>query len=92
MAISMSSMTLNTRRPTAVATPTGLPRYARNDKVGAMRLRALTRAHCSLSLRGAPAHPELVEGRGNLDELDDAEHTSTNRRCHADGIATRRSH
>ena len=31
----------------------------------------------NLSLRGAPAHPEPVEGRGNLDE---AELTSTNRR------------
>ncbi len=29
------SMRLNTRRRTAVATATGLPRYARNDKVGA---------------------------------------------------------
>ena len=27
-------MRLNTRRPTAVATATRLPRYARNDKVG----------------------------------------------------------
>ena len=43
-----------------------------------------TRTRLNLSLRGA-------EGRGNLDELDDAEHTSTNRRCHADEIATLRS-
>ena len=36
------------------------------------------------SLRGASAHPELVEGRGNLDE---AEFTSTNRRYYGDEIA-----
>ena len=59
------------------------PRYARNNKVGAMRLRALSRAHCNLSLRGA-------QRRGNLDELDDVEHTSAHRRCHADEIATLR--
>ena len=45
----------------------------------------LTRTSFNLSLRRAPAHPELVEGRGNLDE---AEHTSTNRRSNGDGIAT----
>ena len=47
----------------------------------------------NLSLRGAPAHPELVEGRGNLVEV---EHTSANRhccgdRCYDDEIATLRS-
>ena len=30
------AMKLNTRRRTAVATATGLPRYARNDKVGTL--------------------------------------------------------
>ena len=50
--------------------------------------RCLTRARFNLSLRGVPAHPELVEGRGNLDE---AEHTSTNRGRYGDGIATLRS-
>ena len=49
--------------------------------------------HCqergvNLSLRGAPAHPEPVEGRCNLDEI---EHTSANRRCYGDEIATLRS-
>ena len=39
----------------------------------------------NLSLRGASAHPELVEGRGNLDE---AEQTATNRRCYGEEIAT----
>ena len=39
------------------------------------------------SLRGASAHPELVEGRGNLDE---AEFTSTNRRYYSDKIANPR--
>ena len=47
-----------------------------------------TRTRFNLSLRGAPGHPELVEGRDNLDE---AEHASTNRRCYGDGIATLRS-
>ena len=32
-------------------------------------------------------HPELVEGRGNLDE---AEHTSANRRCYGDEITNAR--
>ena len=50
--------------------------------------RCLTRARFNLSLRGVPAHPEFVEGRGNLDE---AGHTSTNRGCYGDGIATLRS-
>ena len=45
------------------------------------------------ALPGAPAHPELVEGRGNLDA---AEHTSANHhcygdRCYGDEIATLRS-
>ena len=49
--------------------------------------------HCqehsnNLSLRGVPGHPELVEGRGNLDDL---EHASANPRCYGDGIATLRS-
>ena len=44
--------------------------------------------HFNLSLRGAPADPELVEGRGNLVEV---EHTSANRRCYGDGIAALRS-
>ena len=48
----------------------------------------LTRTRFNLSLRGAPAHPALVEGRSNLDE---AEHTSTNRRSNGDGIATLRT-
>ena len=38
-----------------------------------------TRTQFNLWWRGTPAHPELVEGRGNLDE---AGHTSTNRRCY----------
>ena len=46
------------------------------------------RAHSNLSLRGVPAHPELVEGRGSLDEV---EHTSANRRCYDDEIAPLRS-
>ena len=45
------------------------------------------RTRLNLSLRGSSAHPELVEGRGNLDE---AEHTSTNRRCYGDEIANPR--
>ncbi len=50
--------------------------------------RCLTRARFNLLLRGVPAHSELVEGRGNLDE---AGHTSTNRGYYGDGIATLRS-
>ena len=42
----------------------------------------------NLSLRGAPAHPELIEGRGGLDEV---EHTSANLHCCDDEIATLRS-
>ena len=62
-----------------------------------MRCWACSRAHLirhreehsvNLSLRGAPAHPEPVEGRGNLDEV---EHTSANRRCYGEEIATLRS-
>ena len=34
-----------------------------------------------LSLPGASAHPELVEGRGNLVEV---EHTSSNHHCYGD--------
>ena len=49
---------------------------------------SITRTYYHLSLRGTPAHPELVEGRGNLDEV---EHTSANRRCYDAGIATLRS-
>ena len=41
-----------------------------------------------LSLRGASGHPELVEGRGNLDEV---ERTSANRGCYDAEIATLRS-
>ena len=48
----------------------------------------VTHTHFNLSLRGASAHPELVEGRGNLDE---AEHMPANRRCYGDEIATLRS-
>ena len=48
----------------------------------------LTLTRFILYLRGAPAHPELVEGCGNLDA---AEHTSANRRCYGDEIATLRS-
>ena len=44
----------------------------------------LMRTHFTLSLPGEPAHPELVERRGNLDEV---EHTSANRRCYGNGIA-----
>ena len=40
-----------------------------------------------LILSPSKDHPELVEGRGNLDE---AEHTSTNRRCCGDQIANPR--
>ena len=39
------SVGLNTRRRTAVATATGLPRYARNDEVGTMRVGLVTRTH-----------------------------------------------
>ena len=48
----------------------------------------VTRPRFNLSSLGAPAHPELVEGRGNLDEV---ERTAANRRCYGDGIATLRS-
>jgi hypothetical protein len=47
----------------------------------------LTRTHFNQSLRGAPAHPELAEGRVNLDVV---EHTLANRRCYDEGIATLR--
>ena len=53
-----------------------------------MRCRACVPTFFNLSLRGAPAHPEPVEGRGNLDEV---EHTSANRRCYGEEIATLRS-
>ena len=53
-----------------------------------MRMVALTWTHFNLSLRGASAHPELVEGRGNLDEF---ERTSATRRRKGDEIATLRS-
>ena len=62
-----------------------------------MRCWACSRAHlirhCEersviLSLRGAPAHPEPVEGRGNLDVVG---HTSANRCCYGEEIATLRS-
>ena len=46
------------------------------------------RTHFDLSLRGASGHPELVEGRGNLDEV---EHTSAYRRCYGAEIAALRS-
>ena len=88
------SMRLNTRGRTGDATATGLPRYARNDKLGThekwVRMRGWRplHTHFDLSLRAAPAHPELVEGRGNLDEV---EHTSANRRRYGDEIATLRS-
>ncbi len=49
---------------------------------------ALTCICFNPSLRGAPAHPELAEGRGNLDEV---EHTSVNRRWYDNGIAALRS-
>jgi hypothetical protein len=48
----------------------------------------LTRTHFNQSLRGAPAHPELAEGRGNLDEV---VNTSANRLCYFDEIAALRS-
>ena len=97
------SLRLDTRRRTAVATATRLPRYARNDIRGqskdsaahAYPLYFTTNGRCrltctrfDLSLRGAPAHPELVEGRGNLVEVG---HTSANRRCYGDEIAALRS-
>ena len=76
------SMRLNTRQRTAFATATGLPRYARNDiRAQSKGPAVLTRIRRNLSLRGA-------QRRGNLDE---AEHTSTNRLCYGDGIATLRS-
>ncbi len=78
------SMRLNVRRRTAFATATGLPRYARNDRVGTrvrMRGGLVTRTHLKLSLRGA-------ERCGNLDEV---ERTSTHRLCYGDGIAALRS-
>ena len=53
------------------------------------RLPALIR-HCEnlpLILSPSKDHPELVEGRGNLD---DAEHMPTNRRCYGDEIANPR--
>ena len=50
--------------------------------------RSLTLTHFNLSLRGSSAHPEFVEGRGNLDEV---EHTSANRRRYGDEIAALRS-
>ena len=56
--------------------------YRRQPGVGQIGPTAL------LSLRGAPGHPELVEGRGNLDEV---ERTSANRGCYDAEIATLRS-
>ena len=41
----------------------------------------------TLSLRGSSAHPELVDGRGNLVEV---EHTSANHHCYGDEIANPR--
>ena len=97
------SLRLNTRRRTVVATATRLPRYARNDIKGQSKdsaahpyplyfatdgHRRLTHTHFDLSLRGAPAHPELVEERGNLVEVG---HTSANRRCYGYEIAALRS-
>ena len=81
-------MRLNTRRRTAVATTTGLPRYARNDKVGTQECRLGQDYPLYSVIASSAGHPELVEGRGNLDEV---EHTSANRRCYDDGIATLRS-
>ena len=56
--------------------------YRRQPGVGQIGRTAL------LSLRGASGHPELVEGRGNLDEV---ERTSANRGCYDAEIATLRS-
>ena len=42
-----------------------------------------------LSLREAPAHPELIEGRGNPDGV---KHPSAHRHCYRNEIATLRSH
>ena len=76
------STRLSTRRRTAFATATGLPRYARNDIRGQSKGPAvLTRTRCNLSLRG-------TQRRGNLDEV---EHASANRLCYGDGIAPLRS-
>ena len=60
--------------------------YATNMRARGMRV-SLPRTRFNLSLRGSSAHPELVEGRDNLDE---AEHMSANRRCYGDEIATPR--
>ena len=57
------SMRLNTRRRTAVATTTGLPRYARNDKVGTVwtfavltgRRRTPRRSRAAITLDSCPA-------------------------------------
>ena len=52
--------------------------------------KALACCHCEylpLILSPSKDHPELVEGGGNLDE---AEHTATNRRCYGDEIANPR--
>ena len=57
------SMRLNTRRRTAVATTTGLPRYARNDKVGTRedfavltdRRRTPRRSRAAITLDSCPA-------------------------------------
>ena len=81
MGISMSSMTPNTRRPTAVAAPTDRHATPAITKWVRVNVPRPTRTRLNLSLRGA-------QRRGNLD---DAKHTSTNRRCYADGIATLRS-
>ena len=84
MAISMSSMTPNTRRPTAVAAPTD--RHATLAMTMWVRVNVApsTRTRFHLSLRGA-------QRRGNLHDLDDAKHTSTSRHCYGDEIATLRS-
>ena len=69
------SMRLYTRRRTAVATATGLPRYARNDKVGTRdwcraRAHGVVAGRCRrFDLRWNPGvspspHPSPIEGEG----------------------------
>ena len=50
-------------------------------------------AHLHLSLRGAPAHPELVEVRGSLVEVEypSVHHHCYGDHCYANEIATLRS-
>ena len=67
------SMRLNTRRRTAVATATGLPRYARNDKVGTrdwfwltawLRGAAVVPAYAGTQGASPSPQPSPIEGEG----------------------------